>query len=105
MTALTTRLHEAGLDPQAVDVIVRAALAEDGAEDVTSEPIFNADAWASGDLVARSPGVAAGIPIAEAVFAAEISPTWSSFTFFIVLIAILLLRPQGLFGTTERGAL
>jgi branched-chain amino acid transport system permease protein len=43
--------------------------------------------------------------VAEAVFAAEISPTWSSFTFFIVLIAILLLRPQGLFGATERGAL
>ena len=43
--------------------------------------------------------------VAEAVFAAEISPTWSSFTFFIVLIAILLLRPQGLFGTHERGAL
>src|SRR4051794_25589824 len=43
--------------------------------------------------------------VAEAVFAAEISATWSSFTFFIVLIAILLLRPQGLFGTTERGAL
>jgi branched-chain amino acid transport system permease protein len=43
--------------------------------------------------------------VAEAVFAAEISPTWSSFTFFIVLIAILLLRPQGLFGSTERGAL
>jgi branched-chain amino acid transport system permease protein len=43
--------------------------------------------------------------VAEAVFAAEISPTWSSFTFFVVLIAILLLRPQGLFGSTERGAL
>jgi branched-chain amino acid transport system permease protein len=43
--------------------------------------------------------------VAEAVFAAEISPTWSSFTFFIVLIAILLVRPQGLFGVRERGAL
>jgi branched-chain amino acid transport system permease protein len=43
--------------------------------------------------------------VAEAVFAAEISPTWSSFTFFIVLIVILLVRPQGLFGTNERGAL
>jgi branched-chain amino acid transport system permease protein len=43
--------------------------------------------------------------VAEAVFAAEISPTWSSFTFFIVLIAILLVRPQGLFGANERGAL
>jgi branched-chain amino acid transport system permease protein len=43
--------------------------------------------------------------VAEAVFAAEVSPTWASFTFFVVLIAILLLRPQGLFGSTERGAL
>ncbi|HEY1594201.1 MAG TPA: branched-chain amino acid ABC transporter permease [Thermoleophilaceae bacterium] len=43
--------------------------------------------------------------VAEAVFAAEISATWSSFTFFIVLIVILLVRPQGLFGTNERGAL
>jgi branched-chain amino acid transport system permease protein len=43
--------------------------------------------------------------VTEAVFAAEISPTWSSFTFFVVLIAILLVRPQGLFGIRERGAL
>ena len=43
--------------------------------------------------------------VGEAVFAAEISPTWSSFTFFIVLIAILLVRPQGLFGVRERGLL
>ena len=43
--------------------------------------------------------------VTEAVFAAEISPTWASFTFFIVLIAILVVRPQGLFGVRERGAL
>ena len=43
--------------------------------------------------------------VSEAVFAAEISPTWSSFTFFVVLIAVLLVRPQGLFGVRERGAL
>jgi branched-chain amino acid transport system permease protein len=43
--------------------------------------------------------------IGEAVFAAEVSPTWSSFTFFMVLIVVLLVRPQGLFGATERGAL
>ena len=43
--------------------------------------------------------------VGEAVFAAEISPTWSSFTFFVVLIAVLLVRPQGLFGVRERGAL
>jgi nicotinate-nucleotide pyrophosphorylase (carboxylating) len=69
-TELAARLRDAGLDPQAVDIIVRAALAEDGTEDVTSEPIFDADAWAAGDLVARRPGVAAGVPVAEAVFAA-----------------------------------
>ena len=43
--------------------------------------------------------------VGEAVFAAEISPTWSPLIFFVVLIAILLVRPQGLFGVTERGAL
>jgi branched-chain amino acid transport system permease protein len=43
--------------------------------------------------------------MAEAVLSAAISPSWSSFTFFIVLIAILVVRPQGLFGVTERGAL
>ena len=36
--------------------------------------------------------------VGEAVFAAEVSPTWSSCIFFVVLIAILLVRPQGLFG-------
>ena len=43
--------------------------------------------------------------LAEAVFAAEFSPTWSSFTFFVVLIVMLVLRPQGLFGTRVRGAI
>jgi branched-chain amino acid transport system permease protein len=43
--------------------------------------------------------------IAEAVLAATISPTWSSLTFFVVLVAILLVRPQGLLGTAERGGL
>jgi branched-chain amino acid transport system permease protein len=43
--------------------------------------------------------------VAESVFATEISPTWSSFTFFIVLIAVLVVRPQGLFGARVRGAI
>jgi len=43
--------------------------------------------------------------VAESVVAVTISPTWSSFVFFVVLIAILLFRPQGLFGVRERGAL
>ena len=43
--------------------------------------------------------------VAEAVFSAEISPTWSSFMFFVVLIAMLVVRPQGLFGARVRGAI
>jgi branched-chain amino acid transport system permease protein len=43
--------------------------------------------------------------ISESVFSAEISPTWSSFTFFIVLIGVLVVRPQGLFGARVRGSI
>jgi len=43
--------------------------------------------------------------VAESVVAVAISPVWASFVFFAVLIAILLFRPQGLFGVRERGAL
>jgi len=43
--------------------------------------------------------------IAASVVAVTISPIWASFVFFMVLIGILLLRPQGLFGIRERGAL
>jgi branched-chain amino acid transport system permease protein len=43
--------------------------------------------------------------VAEAVFSAEVSPTWSSFMFFVVLIAMLVVRPQGLFGARVRGAI
>jgi branched-chain amino acid transport system permease protein len=43
--------------------------------------------------------------VAESVVAVTISPIWASFVFFVVLIAILLVRPQGLFGVRERGAL
>ena len=35
----------------------------------------------------------------------QISPTWSSFTFFVVLIAMLVVRPQGLFGARVRGSI
>ncbi|GAA2405564.1 carboxylating nicotinate-nucleotide diphosphorylase [Actinomadura vinacea] len=65
---LEGRLREAGLDPQAVENLVRTALAEDGAVDVTSEPIFPPDAVASGDFTARQDGVVAGVPVAGAVF-------------------------------------
>jgi len=43
--------------------------------------------------------------VLESVFAAQISPTWSSFMFFVVLIAVLVIRPQGLFGARVRGSI
>ena len=43
--------------------------------------------------------------VAEAVVAATISPVWAPFTFLVVLMVVLLVRPQGLFGAVERGAL
>jgi branched-chain amino acid transport system permease protein len=43
--------------------------------------------------------------VGESVFAVEVSPTWASFAFFIVLIAVLVLRPRGLFGARVRGAI
>jgi branched-chain amino acid transport system permease protein len=43
--------------------------------------------------------------VSEAVLAATISPTWSSMVFFVILIAVLVVRPQGLLGTAERGGL
>ncbi|GAA2115495.1 carboxylating nicotinate-nucleotide diphosphorylase [Actinomadura alba] len=63
------RLRAAGLDPQAVRDLISAALAEDGEADVTSEPIFGAHEVSTGDFTAREHGVAAGLPVAEAVFA------------------------------------
>ncbi|GGU91873.1 nicotinate-nucleotide diphosphorylase (carboxylating) [Actinomadura cremea] len=61
-------LRAAGLDPQAVENLVRTALAEDGEVDVTSEPIFAPDDAATGDFTAREEGVVAGVPVAAAVF-------------------------------------
>ena len=43
--------------------------------------------------------------VSEAVLAVTISPTWSSICSSSILIAVLVVRPQGLFGTTERGRL
>ncbi|MFG1998720.1 carboxylating nicotinate-nucleotide diphosphorylase [Spirillospora sp. NPDC048911] len=62
------RLTDAGLDPQAVENLVRTALDEDGPVDVTSEPIFAPEDTASGDFTAREEGIVAGVPVAEAVF-------------------------------------
>jgi nicotinate-nucleotide pyrophosphorylase (carboxylating) len=71
-TELAERLAAAGLDPAGVEAVVRAALAEDlaGGVDVTSQATVPADQQATADYVARSAGVVAGVPVAEAVLAA-----------------------------------
>jgi branched-chain amino acid transport system permease protein len=46
-----------------------------------------------------------GLGVAEALLATYLSPTWAKFAVFILLIAVLVVRPQGLFGTVERGKL
>lgn len=43
--------------------------------------------------------------VASSVVSALASPIWSDFTFFIVLLLVLLIRPRGLFGAKTRGAL
>ncbi|MDA8320752.1 MAG: branched-chain amino acid ABC transporter permease [Actinomycetota bacterium] len=43
--------------------------------------------------------------VVESVVAATISPDWSGFSFLVVLFAVLIVRPQGLFGRQLRGAL
>jgi len=65
---LERTLRDAGLDPQAVENLVRAALAEDGEVDVTSEPIFAPQDASTGDFTAREEGIVAGVPVAAVVF-------------------------------------
>jgi nicotinate-nucleotide pyrophosphorylase (carboxylating) len=64
------RLVLAGLDPEHVADVARRALDEDllGGLDVTSVATVPFDQEGVADVVARAPGVVAGIPVAAAVF-------------------------------------
>jgi branched-chain amino acid transport system permease protein len=48
--------------------------------------------------------LAAIIVTTSSAIVAVYSPPWSEMTFFAILILVLLIRPQGLFGTVGRGA-
>lgn len=63
------RLAAAGLNPDEVEPLVRAALAEDlrGGEDVTSVATVT-DAPVTADVVARADGIVAGLAVAELTF-------------------------------------
>ena len=45
------------------------------------------------------------VSVSSAVVASTISPIWSEMTFFVILLLVLVVRPQGLFGTPARGAI
>lgn len=66
---LVGRLGDAGLDPAAVDALVRAALDEDlaGGMDATSVATVADSRQATGSMVARADGVVAGLPVVEVV--------------------------------------
>ena len=50
--------------------------------------------------------VGAGVMgVTSSVIAVEASPAWADFSFFAVLLLVLLVRPEGLFGARARGAL
>jgi nicotinate-nucleotide pyrophosphorylase (carboxylating) len=69
-SGIADALTAAGLDPAEVEQVVRRALEEDLAfgPDVTTDSTVSATARSTGDVVPRSPGVLAGVPVAAAVF-------------------------------------
>jgi nicotinate-nucleotide pyrophosphorylase (carboxylating) len=68
------RLAAAGLNPDEVEALVRAALAEDlrGGEDVTSAATMT-DTAVTADVIARADGVVAGLAVAELALAIAVS--------------------------------
>lgn len=68
--ALAAKLRSAGLDPAGVLRVIQAGLTEDLADgpDVTTAATIPPAAVGTADIVARRPGVVAGLYVAEAVF-------------------------------------
>ncbi len=64
------RLTDAGLDPADVERLIAVAVDEDldGGVDVTTVATVPIGQRSTLDLVARAPGIAAGVPVAAAVF-------------------------------------
>lgn len=67
---LAAKLESSGLDPAVVLRVIRAALAEDLADgpDVTTAATIPAGQIGTAEVVARRPGVVAGLFVADAVF-------------------------------------
>jgi nicotinate-nucleotide pyrophosphorylase (carboxylating) len=67
---IRSQLVSAGLDPDDLEILIRRAVDEDldGGVDVTTVATVPGGQRATLDLVARRPGVVAGVPVAAAVF-------------------------------------
>jgi nicotinate-nucleotide pyrophosphorylase (carboxylating) len=67
---IRSQLASAGLDPDDLETLIRRAVDEDldGGVDVTTVATVPGGQRATLDLVARRPGVVAGVPVAAAVF-------------------------------------
>lgn len=67
---IRSQLVSAGLDPDDLEILIRRAVDEDldGGVDVTTVATVPDGQRATLDLVARQPGVVAGVPVAAAVF-------------------------------------
>ncbi len=77
------QLRRAGLDPDAVEALIRAAVTEDlgGGVDVTTVATVPADHEARLDLIAHEHGVLAGVPVAAFVFSIIASDSHSTAQF------------------------
>lgn len=109
------RLLGAGLDPDAVAALVRAAVSEDlmGGTDVTTVATIPVDHRSSATFGAREPGVVAGLPVAAATIDAVCGDAASEFDYLAaegdrVTAGQLVARvtaPTRLLLTAERTAL
>ena len=75
LSEVRERLAAAGLNPDEVEALVRAALAEDlrGGEDVTSVATMTDDAVTADLVVRAADGVVAGVAVAELAFALTVN--------------------------------
>lgn len=75
LSEVRERLAVAGLNPDEVEALVRAALAEDlrGGEDVTSVATMTDDAVTADLVVRAADGVVAGVAVAELAFALTVN--------------------------------
>ena len=84
-TATRQRLLDGGLDPDAVAVVVRGAVAEDllGGTDVTSAATIPPDLRSTATFGARRAGVVAGLTVAAAVIDAVCGDEVSAFDYLV----------------------